>query len=83
LYARPILTVTYGSYDRKTRAGRLVPIDLTDPPLVHQGLLIQEVTIDQVEVGPMVWPPRYTVTASSVRFTLDDLLRRVQLTDGS
>jgi hypothetical protein len=48
LWSRPIVTVTYGTFDVKTRPGRLVAIDLTDPPLVHPGLLIQDVTIDHV-----------------------------------
>jgi hypothetical protein len=82
LFARPILTVTYGTRDRKTRAGRRIAINLTDPPLVHPGLLIQEVAIDQIEASPTPTPPRYTVTASSVRFTIGDLIQRVQLIGG-
>ena len=41
--------------------------------------LIQDVTIDQIHVDDYTLSPRYRVSASSVRFTLEDLLRRIPL----
>lgn len=75
LFSRPILTVTYATRDPLTKAGKTIVIDLTDPPLAAT-LKIQAVAIDQVVVANTL-TPRYTATASSVRFTLDDLLRRI------
>jgi hypothetical protein len=37
---------------------------------------IQEVTISEIDVAPGLLP-RYTVVASSTRFSLDDILRRL------
>lgn len=75
LFSRPIRTLHYATRDVKTRSGKIVHVDLPEPPIAGD-FLIQEVTIDQVAIdaaGTTV--PRFTVTASSSRFTLDDLLR--------
>lgn len=79
LFSRPITTVNYGTRDPKTRAGKIIHIDLRNPP-VYGDFLIQEVTIDQYldEAESLtVLQPRYTVRASSVRFDLTDLLRKI------
>ena len=39
-------------------------------------LVIQDVTIDQIDTSPGV-APRFVVTASTVRFSLEDLLRQL------
>ena len=73
LFARPIVTVKYATRDPKSRSGKTVHIDLTRPPC--QGdFLIQSVVIDQIHDESDMLTPRYTVTASSVRFELNDLL---------
>jgi hypothetical protein len=74
LYSRPIVTVTYATRDVKTKSGKTVHINLTTPPIGPIDLLIQDVTITEIDQAPGV-PPRFSVTASTVRFTLDMLLR--------
>jgi len=72
MYGRPIVTVRYVSFDPKTRSGRPVTIAIAQPP-INQTLMIQDVTIDAFAPGP----PHFTVTASSQRTSLEDLLRRM------
>lgn len=71
-------------------AGEMYDSSVFDPNIFdcNDGLvgefLIQDVTIDQINMnGPdeaVQLVQRYTVMASNVRFNLDDLLHRVQLT---
>lgn len=77
LFAQPIVTVNYSSFDPKHTPGGTVEFNLTRPQLVA-SLKITEVRIDKVhyEHGHVA---RYNVTASSVKFTLQDLLRRTIL----
>lgn len=74
-YSRPLVTVTYACRDPKTKSGKPITIDLASPP-IHETLTIQECTIDQIDVAPGLLP-RFTVTASSVRQSLDALLRQL------
>lgn len=74
LFSQPIMTVTYASRDLKTKVGKTVVINLSSPP-ISQTLVIQDVTITEIDVAPNT-KPKFTVTASSVRFSLEDLLRR-------
>ena len=76
LFSQPIVTVEYSTRDRKTGVGKIVNSNLTNPPLVG-SFLIQDVTITQVDEADNL-QPLLRVHASSVKFTLDDLLRRVQ-----
>lgn len=73
LFSLPTVTVTYGTRDPNSHPGRRVMFDLTEPP-VSGEFLIQQVSIDQIHDDSDELMPRYTVTASSVRFTLEDLL---------
>jgi hypothetical protein len=67
------VTWRYDTNDRKTRSGKTVYINL--PTLGPVGYyVIQEVTITFDALGH---PPRYSVMASSVKFSFEDLLRRV------
>lgn len=75
LFANPIVTVQYATRDVKTKSGKPVDFNLTSPAIVDT-LVIQDVTITEIDVAPRL-APRFTVTASSVRFTLEDLLRRM------
>jgi hypothetical protein len=73
LYSRPIVTVRYTTFDPKSRSGRPVRVHLTQPA-IDQTLTIQDVTIATSDGHG---PPRFTVTASSIRTSLEDLLRRM------
>jgi hypothetical protein len=75
LYSRPIVTVRYATRDVKTKSGRPIVIDLA-VPAIHETLTIQAVDIDQIDIA-VGMNPRYTVTASTVRFSLEDILRRL------
>ena len=75
LFSRPIVTVVYATRDVKTKSGKTVTIDLADP-LIDETLIIQDVTITEIDIA-LHLPPRFTVTASSVRFSLEDMLRRL------
>lgn len=74
-FSRPLVTVTYVTRDMKTKSGKTVEINLASPPLVAT-LTIQDVTISGFGINDTL-PPRYAVTASSVRFSLEDTLRRL------
>jgi len=74
-FARPIVTVAYATRDLNTKSGKTVDIDLVSPAIVAT-LTIQEVTITEIGIAPGL-APRYTVNASSVRFSLEDTLRRL------
>jgi hypothetical protein len=75
LFARPLVEVNYATRDLKTKSGKLITIDLASPS-IHETLTIQEVTITEIDIVPNL-APRFTVKASSVRFSLEDTLRRL------
>lgn len=76
LFKDPIVEARYSTFD-PTLPGATVEFNLTNPPFVA-SLKVTEVTIDKVHHthGHVA---RYNVTASSVKFTLQDLLRRTIL----
>jgi hypothetical protein len=73
MYAWPIITIRYATRDKKTVAGKTVHVNMTSPPCVGD-FIIQDVTIDQIHDESDQLTPRYTVTASSMRMDLVDLL---------
>lgn len=73
MYAWPIVTVRYATRDKRTAPGKTVHVDMTSPPCFGD-FLIQDVQIDQIHDESDVLTPRYTVTASSMRMDLNDLL---------
>lgn len=75
LFANPIVTVTYATRDTKTKSGKSIVVNLTNPP-ISQTLVIQDVTITEIDVSPGV-APKFTVTASTVRQSLDAILRQL------
>lgn len=75
LFAKPVVTCTYATRDVKTKSGKPVTIDL-DSPAIHETLVIQTVDISEIDIAPNL-APKFTVTASSVRFSLEDVLRRL------
>jgi hypothetical protein len=76
LFAWPIVSVDYATRDPNSAPGRVVNIDLSDPPCKGE-FLIQDVTIDQVHDESDQLLPRYNVHASSVKFELSDLLLKI------
>jgi hypothetical protein len=75
LFANPITTASVATRDVKTKSGKPLPFNLASPPIVAT-LTIQDVTITEIDVAPGL-APRFTVTASSVHVTLEDVLRRL------
>lgn len=75
LFSYPITTVTYATRDVKTKSGKPITINLAQP-FIHETLTIQDVTITEIDTAPGTLP-RFTVTASSLRFSLEDILRRL------
>jgi hypothetical protein len=73
LFARPIITVTYATRDVKTKSGKSIVINM---PTIVETLTIQDVTISEIDVGKNTMP-RFAVSASSVRFSLESMLRRL------
>jgi hypothetical protein len=75
LFAQPIVTVQYATRDVKTKSGK--PIAITLPTVsIAEVLTIQEVTITEIDIARGL-APRYSVRASTVRFSLEDVLRRL------
>jgi len=78
LWKDPIRTVKFPSRDPKLTVGGTVTFALVRPPIAG-SFLIQTVG---ASLSPnLTTDPILSVTASSVRFTLEDLLRRVVLKD--
>jgi hypothetical protein len=75
-YSKPIKTIRYSCRDPKSRVGATVHVDLARPP-VFGDFMIQEVSVDQIHDDSDVLLPRYNVTASSIRFDLNDLLLKI------
>jgi len=75
LFSRPIITVQYATRDTKTKSGKRVSINLPVPP-IQAVLTIQDVTITEIDIADGL-RPKFSVTASSVRFSLEDTLRRL------
>jgi hypothetical protein len=80
LFSRPLVTLTYATRDVKTKSGKSIVVNLTNPP-ISATLTIQDVTISEIDIADAT-PPTFTVTASNVRFSLDDLLRRMAAAAG-
>jgi hypothetical protein len=74
-FARPLVTVQYATRDPKTKSGKSATFNLPSPPIVDT-LTIQDVTITEINIAKHLLP-RYTVQASSVRFSLEDILRQL------
>jgi hypothetical protein len=71
----PIVTVTFTTRDANATAGKAITFSLGAPTNLSGTFKIQDVTISEVGQLPGVLPLR-TVTASSQRFSLEDLLRQ-------
>jgi hypothetical protein len=76
LYASSIVSLKYATRDTHSRAGKTLTVSLGAPTNISTTLRIQRVTVDQFDASGRL-TPRYTVEASSVRFSLEDLLRQL------
>lgn len=71
-----IVTIHYKSNDINTRSGRTVTVNLGAPwNMTAQEFMIQRVT--ESDFYPAM-PPTFSVEASSVRFSFEDLLRNMR-----
>lgn len=77
LFKDPIIQITYTTFDIKSKSGRRVHVDM--PSLNIRGdFTIQQVNINEFDTVARIFP-RHSVTASTVRYTLEDILRHVVL----
>jgi hypothetical protein len=80
IFATAIRTVRYATRDLKTKSGKPVAVNLASPPIVAD-LVIQDVQISEIDIAPGL-APRFEVTASTTRFSLDNLIRQLAKTLG-
>jgi hypothetical protein len=69
-------TFAHRSRDLNTRSGAVVTVDLPAPTDIHGSFRLQDVTISTFNPRGLV-PPTYTASASSQRYTFEDLLRQL------
>ena len=74
------ISITYQSRDLNTRAGRTVPVNLPSENVVG-SFKIQQVTIAGFGVPNLL--PTFTASASTSRFSFEDLLRVARKKDGT
>jgi hypothetical protein len=79
LYGYPIVTAAYDSLDIRNKSGKTVNYNVTVPALVAT-LVLQSVSITDIDVSEGV-PPRFSVVASNVRFSVEDQIRRLTVGD--
>jgi hypothetical protein len=77
LWANPIVEITYATTDTKTKVGTTVHADLTDPDILGD-FKIQQTRLQHIHENDTTLPV-IVATASSVRFTLNDLFAHVVL----
>ena len=69
------IRITYKSRDLNSRSGRTVTVNLLAPPYsLSAQFIIQAVTIRDFTPALL---PMFDVEASSMRFSFEDLLRRI------
>jgi hypothetical protein len=81
LFSRPLVTVAYATRDTKTKSGKPIIVNLVSPP-ISETLTIQSVDISEIDIAYGL-APRFSVVASNVRFSLEDLLRRMAVAVGA
>jgi len=80
-FSNPITTIRYSTRDIKSRVGATVHVDLSNPPCFGD-FLIQSVEIDQIQDDSPELTPRYTITASSIRYDLNNFLLALGIVGG-
>jgi hypothetical protein len=73
IFSSQLVTVSYATRDLTTHPGKSISIVRTSPPISAQ-LIIQDVTVTELW-NPL--GPRFTCTASTTKFTLQDLLAQI------
>jgi hypothetical protein len=73
LNSRSIKTVPYATRDVKTKSGKPVTFDIATPA-IQEDLTIQDVTITEIDIAEGL-APKFTATASTVRRSLENVLR--------
>ena len=79
LFKNPIVTITYATRDVKSRSGKTATVSFSGDPGYSGTYRIVRVTIDQIDLAGGRLAPRFICTASTVKFSLADLLRRTAL----
>jgi hypothetical protein len=82
LFKTQLKTFTYAGRDPKTRSGKDIVVNVSAPTSIAITLRIQTVAISEIGVVANSYP-LYTVTASITKFSLPDVLRRLQLNEGT
>ncbi len=77
----PIVTVTYDTHDPLTRVGKSITFNLSSPTSLVASFVIQRVRRSEF-TGLAGGVPRCAVEASSVKFSLEDLLRWARVEQG-
>lgn len=77
LFKAPIVTIRYKTRDVKTKTGKTVTVDLGAPTNVSGTFKVQRVQIEDFERAPGTLPLR-VVDASSIKFSFEDLVRRLE-----
>lgn len=80
LFSKPIDNLVYETHDVKTKRGKFVPVNLPGQGAVG-NFTIQDVVINEIGTYRGI-RPHYVVKASSIRFTFNDILRRVTVGSG-
>lgn len=79
LLGYPVETLIYDTHDQNTASGKMVNVSLS-VPTVSGNFKIQSVQVLEINASPSSnTPPKYRVSASSVRFNMQDLLNRLLL----
>lgn len=76
LFKKVETRLSYVTHDVNTQSGRTVHVDLPAPTNLTGDFLIQRVTIDDVSIAAN-WMPRRKVSASTTRFSFEDVLARI------
>ena len=88
LHKDPIEAITYTTHDKRTASGKGITVNLGAPTSLSGTFTIQRVTITGLELAAQLAAsgamdqlaamPLYQVEASSLRFSLEDILRRLR-----
>ena len=79
----PRVTYRFVTRDTNVRVGRLITVDIAEPP-IHGTFRVQRITFDEIAIsgGLSRTEPRRTVEASNKLYTMADLLRRLSGREG-
>lgn len=76
VYSMPIVTVDYDSRDVKNKSGKSVVYNVS-VPFLNETLVIQSVSISEIDHAKGILAPRFSISASNMRFSVEDQLRRL------